>query len=227
VRSVAAGFCRSLQTARQLSRRQWLGITISLPWARRRRPDHHGHRGPVSGQMLKHYSHIRMEAKREALNAVWKKQEESEQSKQASEANRAQDCSPQSTDAQKTEGGSLQESLQLGVPTAAKRRRAARMLLKRLAPQVGLEPTTLRLTAGCSTIELLRNSSRRGFHRAKSALGCQTAPGLLWGAVGLPFREAWRFDCVPPCLFPRPCLGVHSLFTRWRSSPRWNPRRRC
>src|SRR5882672_4782998 len=27
-----------------------------------------------------------------------------------------------------------------------------------MAPQVGLEPTTLRLTAGCSTIELLRNS---------------------------------------------------------------------
>ena len=26
-----------------------------------------------------------------------------------------------------------------------------------VAPQVGLEPTTLRLTAGCSTIELLRN----------------------------------------------------------------------
>ena len=30
--------------------------------------------------------------------------------------------------------------------------------LKGLAPQVGLEPTTLRLTAGCSTIELLRNT---------------------------------------------------------------------
>jgi RimJ/RimL family protein N-acetyltransferase len=28
-----------------------------------------------------------------------------------------------------------------------------------LAPQVGFEPTTLRLTAGCSTIELLRNRS--------------------------------------------------------------------
>jgi hypothetical protein len=27
----------------------------------------------------------------------------------------------------------------------------------RLAPQVGLEPTTLRLTAGCSAIELLRS----------------------------------------------------------------------
>ena len=30
-------------------------------------------------------------------------------------------------------------------------------LLKRLAPQVGLEPTTLRLTAECSAIELLRS----------------------------------------------------------------------
>ena len=29
---------------------------------------------------------------------------------------------------------------------------------RRLAPQVGLEPTTLRLTAGCSAIELLRNT---------------------------------------------------------------------
>ena len=29
--------------------------------------------------------------------------------------------------------------------------------LKRMAPQVGLEPTTLRLTAECSAIELLRN----------------------------------------------------------------------
>ena len=28
---------------------------------------------------------------------------------------------------------------------------------KKLAPQVGLEPTTLRLTAECSAIELLRN----------------------------------------------------------------------
>ena len=26
-----------------------------------------------------------------------------------------------------------------------------------LAPQVGFEPTTYRLTAGCSTLELLRN----------------------------------------------------------------------
>jgi hypothetical protein len=34
---------------------------------------------------------------------------------------------------------------------------------KRMAPQVGLEPTTLRLTAGCSAIELLRSVVVRGF----------------------------------------------------------------
>src|ERR1700722_11694382 len=45
-------------------------------------------------------------------------------------------------------------------------RRVARMIgcvcseeLKEMAPQVGLEPTTLRLTAGCSAIELLRSGS--------------------------------------------------------------------
>ena len=32
----------------------------------------------------------------------------------------------------------------------------------RMAPQVGLEPTTLRLTAGCSAIELLRSVALRG-----------------------------------------------------------------
>lgn len=37
----------------------------------------------------------------------------------------------------------------------------ARTLLNLLAPQVGLEPTTLRLTAECSAIELLRNMARR------------------------------------------------------------------
>ena len=31
--------------------------------------------------------------------------------------------------------------------------------MKTLAPQVGLEPTTLRLTAECSTIELLRSKA--------------------------------------------------------------------
>jgi hypothetical protein len=37
---------------------------------------------------------------------------------------------------------------------------------KRMAPQVGLEPTTLRLTAECSAIELLRSVARRSGSRA-------------------------------------------------------------
>ncbi len=36
--------------------------------------------------------------------------------------------------------------------------------LKEMAPQVGLEPTTLRLTAGCSAIELLRSDVARTRH---------------------------------------------------------------
>jgi hypothetical protein len=35
-----------------------------------------------------------------------------------------------------------------------------------MAPQVGLEPTTLRLTAGCSAIELLRSVVRLRRRRA-------------------------------------------------------------
>ena len=38
-----------------------------------------------------------------------------------------------------------------------KRFRSEATDIKELAPQVGLEPTTLRLTAECSTIELLRS----------------------------------------------------------------------
>jgi hypothetical protein len=41
-----------------------------------------------------------------------------------------------------------------------------------LAPQVGLEPTTLRLTAECSTIELLR-SNGVGIKLANMEAECQ------------------------------------------------------
>src|SRR6202051_1854987 len=37
-----------------------------------------------------------------------------------------------------------------------------------LAPQVGLEPTTLRLTAECSTIELLRSNTSGSLHYIKA-----------------------------------------------------------
>jgi hypothetical protein len=40
--------------------------------------------------------------------------------------------------------------------------------LKRMAPQVGLEPTTLRLTAGCSAIELLRSVVKASAHLVSS-----------------------------------------------------------
>ena len=43
----------------------------------------------------------------------------------------------------------------------AKGRQPQPPLLRFLAPQVGLEPTTLRLTAECSAIELLRNICSR------------------------------------------------------------------
>jgi hypothetical protein len=84
-----------------------------------------------SRQMLKHYSHIRMQAKREALEAVSKKQQEAENKKKAEDAKRAQDCWPVSGDAQQIEGESLQKSLQLGVSGTLKHRKAGRKSLKR------------------------------------------------------------------------------------------------
>src|SRR6266513_88461 len=43
------------------------------------------------------------------------------------------------------------------VPTAILPRPKCQILLRKLAPQAGFEPATLRLTAGCSAVELLRN----------------------------------------------------------------------
>ena len=43
-----------------------------------------------------------------------------------------------------------------------KRRAIAITRPSKMAPQVGLEPTTLRLTAECSAIELLRNAGAHG-----------------------------------------------------------------
>jgi hypothetical protein len=40
-----------------------------------------------------------------------------------------------------------------------------------VAPQAGLEPATLRLTAGCSAIELLRNIGRCATGRPAGAVG--------------------------------------------------------
>ena len=47
-----------------------------------------------------------------------------------------------------------------------------------LAPQVGLEPTTLRLTAGCSTAELLRNIIESGGDLFSRAVARQVSSAL-------------------------------------------------
>ena len=88
--------------------------------------------GHVSRQMLKHYSHIRMKAKREALEAVWKKQQESANGKDPELTQAKQDCSPERTDAKKVEGESLQKSLQSGVSRAGMHRKGTRKSLKRI-----------------------------------------------------------------------------------------------
>src|SRR5215467_13070675 len=63
--------------------------------------------------------------------------------------------------------------------------------LKNLAPQVGLEPTTLRLTAECSTIELLRSNAGGPFSlqqrhpwKASAVLITQTVSAFrLWQRI--------------------------------------------
>jgi hypothetical protein len=109
--------------------------------------------GHVSRQMLKHYSHIRMQAKRAALEAVCKNQQEAENSKNEEDANRAQDCSPNSTGAQKTEGESLQKSLQPDNSTGSKRRRSNGKLLKGIGSP-SWTTFELLLPAGCASLPL-------------------------------------------------------------------------
>ena len=64
--------------------------------------------GHVSKQMLKHYSHIRMEAKRKALESIVRKP------RNPASAARCRMVDQCSADAQEIEGGSLQKSLQSG-----------------------------------------------------------------------------------------------------------------
>ena len=87
--------------------------------------------GHVSRQMLTHYSHIRMEAKRNALDEVWKKQQAAQVKKKAEKSPSVQDRSPVIADDQEVEVESLQKSLQSGVSKGSSNRRAARKPLKR------------------------------------------------------------------------------------------------
>ncbi len=88
--------------------------------------------GHVSRQMLKHYSHIRMQAKREALETVSKNQEERQANANQKGTNRTQDCSPNRVKARGVEGESLQKSLQSTDSVTTKDRRVIRKSLKRI-----------------------------------------------------------------------------------------------
>ncbi len=79
--------------------------------------------GHVSKQMLKHYSHIRMHAKRDALDAIAKTQCEAEE--------QAQQCSPVLPDATPSEVVSPQKSPQLVFLKGGRRREVARKQLKK------------------------------------------------------------------------------------------------
>src|SRR2546425_9730010 len=72
-----------------------------------------------------------------------------------------------------------------------------------LAPQVGLEPTTLRLTAGCSAIELLRSSGRKqvGNYSQTTPLVNLSFPANMGHSAkmstGLNPNPGWRLDRNP------------------------------
>ena len=61
-----------------------------------------------------------------------------------------------------------------------------------MAPQVGLEPTTTRLTAECSAIELLRNIRIR----RRPTLPGRCQPSTI-GAEGLNFCVRYGYRCDP------------------------------
>ena len=69
-----------------------------------------------------------------------------------------------------------------------------------MAPAVGFEPTTLRLTAECSTVELLRNTyGGRGRNRTDVrgfAIRCMTTLPLGLHAFSPRHLEACRFKLL-------------------------------
>ena len=77
---------------------------------------------------------------------------------------------------------------------------------KKLAPKVGLEPTTRRLTADCSTIELLWNSRNGKLQMPAPIVNRFSADGLF-------------FQCLMEAL----CSAESSSFGRAKSRPAMHP----
>jgi len=149
--------------------------------------------------MLKHYSHIRMEAKREALDAVGKRQEDSQKG-----AIPTQDRSQECADARKVEGESLQKSLQSGVSEAPAHRKAARKPLKRIGssgrtrtynPSVNSRWVRL-VVAGLFSCQ--RSVRLRGF---------TPGAGCLYVRAPLPYGRGFHERAVPSqALFGSDCV---------------------
>ena len=73
--------------------------------------------------------------------------------------------------AEKHDSAVLGESLGTGV--------RGLVLPAKVAPEIGLEPITRRLTAGCSTIELLWNPEERRIYKSNSLASNSNYPGDL------------------------------------------------
>ena len=83
--------------------------------------------------------------------------------------------------------------------------------LSNMAPQVGLEPTTVRLTAECSTTELLRNNGMPGDVLLSQGENPQLPSALrsLTSVFGM--GTGVTFSLSPPDLFYQTCIIIHVL----------------
>ena len=93
-----------------------------------------------------------------------------------------------------------------------------------LAPRVGFEPTTLRLTAGCSAVELPRNEPWRFLSRSRASedyTGTQPLRKTEFSQIRLPSNSAAdsvpaRLDATGPC-----CRRSMQIRRRTCTAPCW------
>ena len=119
----------------------------------------------------------------------------------------------------------LRKGLTSSMKTSLKIQQKTRSLLIGLAPQVGLEPTTTRLTAECSAIELLRNIesgndivSRAVSSQVPSARGGLTSVfGMGTGGTLQPLSPEIMYGALPSS--SRPSLRALPSLAFARSVP--------
>ena len=103
--------------------------------------------GHVAPEMMKTYSHIR----RQALN----------QAAAALEPLQSQGSTPSDTTGKAGQARRPAKRVMSQSTSQSTRKRGRLLNFPRLAPQAGFEPATLRLTAGCSAVELRRNEAKK------------------------------------------------------------------